>query len=258
MGSYALITGASAGLGAEFARRFARDKKDVVLVARRRERLESLASELVKEHSIRAEVIVGDLEQPDGPKKVFEEAERRGFEIEYLVNNAGFGTSGPFAESDLGREVAEMQVNMRALTQLTRFFLPGMLARKRGKILNIGSTAGFQPGPYMAVYYATKAYVASFSEALAYELRGSGVTVTLSCPGPTDTEFGQVARIEKKKLFNQFGRASAASVADEAYRAMMSGRRRVIHGLMNKLMALVTAFSPRAMVTAVAGSLNRE
>jgi short-subunit dehydrogenase len=256
MASYALITGASAGLGEVFAQKFASDGKNVVLVARRKERLDQIAGELEKIYKVKAEVIVADLEKPDGPQGIFDEAKRRGLEIEYLVNNAGFGTAGPFASNDPGREIAQMQVNMRALTQLCRFFLPAMLDRKRGRILNVGSTAGFQPGPYMAVYYATKAYVVSFTEALHYELQGTGVSVTLSCPGPTATEFGKVAKIEDNKLF-QAAVATPESVVNEAYKAMMKGKRRVVHGLRNRLLAFATLITPQGLLLAIAGRLNR-
>jgi short-subunit dehydrogenase len=258
MSAFALITGASSGLGALFARRFAADGKSVVLVARRKDRLEELAAELRQRHSIRAEVIAADLEDPEAPALIFEEIRKRGLEIEFLVNNAGFGTSGPFVSNDPAKESAQLAVNMRALTMLTRLFLPSLIARKRGRILNVGSTAGFQPGPFMAVYYATKAYVNSFSEALAWELRGTGVTVTLSCPGATNTEFSQVAEVEKSPLFRLSKPASAERVVDQAYRAMLQGRRRIVHGINNKLTLLMSYLSPMAVALRVASFMNRK
>jgi uncharacterized protein len=251
----ALITGASAGLGTEYAKLFARDKHDVVLVARRRDRLEALAQDLGKAHGIKAHPVAADLGAPDGPRRVLDEVRRLGVEIGYLVNNAGFGSTGPFAELELGRELEMVQVNIVALLTLTRELLPGMLARKRGRILNIGSTAGFQPGPFMAVYYASKAFVNSFSEALSYELRGTGVTATVSCPGATATEFSSVAGNDMSRLF-RMGAASAASVAREGYKAMLAGKPAVVHGARNKLGVQLLRVSPRAAVRAVAASLN--
>jgi hypothetical protein len=186
---------------------------------------------------------------------VLEEVRRLGVEVGFLVNNAGFGTTGPFAELDLERELEMVQVNIVALVTLTRRFLPDMIARKRGRILNIGSTAGFQPGPFMAAYYASKAFVNSFTEALAYELRGTGVTATVSCPGATATEFSTVAGTDRSRLF-RMGAASAATVAREGYRAMMAGKPTVVHGAKNKLAVQLLRVSPRAAVRAVAASLN--
>ena len=183
MGKTALITGASSGLGLELARLFARDGHDLVVVARRRDHLEALATRLAAEHGVAARVIAEDLADPVAPRRIFEELQERRIDVEFLVNSAGFGTNGPFAASDLGRELAMVQVNATALMHLTHLFLPGMIARRSGRILNLGSTAGFQPGPGMAIYYATKAFVNSFTEALAYELRGTGVTATVSLSG---------------------------------------------------------------------------
>jgi short-subunit dehydrogenase len=177
-------------------------------------------------------------------------------ELDYLVNNAGFGSVGSFAELPLEGEIAMIDLNVKAVVRLTREILPGMLARGRGRILNLGSTAGFQPGPYMATYYASKAFVNSFSEALAYETRETGVSVTLSCPGPTRTEFGAVSGMDKSRLF-QLGAASATSVAREAYRAMHRGRPMVVHGLLNLLLMQSQRISPRALVRAITAMLNR-
>jgi len=251
----ALITGASAGLGAEYARLFAADKHDLVLVARRRDRLEALARELEAARGVKARVVAADLAAPDGVSRVVEEVRRLGLEIDFLVNNAGFGTSGAFVELDLGRELEMIQVNITALVSLTRAFLPAMCSRRRGRILNVGSTAGFPPGPFMAVYYASKAFVNSFTEALWYELRGTGVTATVSCPGATATEFAKVAGNASSLLF-RLGAASAATVARQGYRAMMKGRPMVIHGLKNKLTVQSLRISPRAVARAVAASFN--
>jgi short-subunit dehydrogenase len=251
----ALVTGASSGLGLELARLFAADGHDVVLVARRKPELEALAARLVAERGVAAHVIPEDLSDAAAPERLVSELGRRGLEIEFLVNNAGFGARAPFAELDLGRQLDMIQVNVAALTSLTRRLLPGMLARRSGRILNLGSTAGFQPGPGMAVYYATKAFVNSFTEALVFELRGTGVTATLSCPGATETEFGQVANSGKSRLF-KMGAMGAAPVAAAAYRAMMSGRGTIIHGARNKVAIHGQRLIPRATTRAIAARLN--
>jgi short-subunit dehydrogenase len=251
----ALITGASAGLGLEYAKLFAADGHDVVLVARRRDRLEALAGQLQQAHGTRAHVVEADLASPGGPGRTLEEVRRLDVPVEFLVNNAGFGTSGAFSAIDLDRELAMVQVNIVALLELTRGLLPGMISRKSGRILNVGSTAGFQPGPFMAAYYASKAFVNSFTEALWYELRGTGVTATVSCPGATATEFATVAGTDKSRLF-RMGAASPATVAREAYRAMLAGKPIVIHGVRNKLGVQLLRVSPRGAIRAVAASLN--
>jgi short-subunit dehydrogenase len=256
MGSVALITGASAGLGVEFARLFARDGHDVVLVARRRDRLDALAADLAASHRIATHVIPSDLGDPAAPHRIHDEVGRLGLEIDYLVNNAGFGTTGAFGEADLRRQVEMVQVNVASLVELTGHFLPGMIARRRGRILNVGSTAGFQPGPFMATYYATKAFVNSFTDALAWELDGTGVTATVSCPGATATEFAGHAGNDTSLLF-KFGAADSAAVAAEAYGAMMAGKRMVVHGMLNKVAAQSVRVSPRSMALALASRLNR-
>ena len=252
----ALITGASAGLGTQFARLFARDGHDTVLVARRRERLDALASELHAAHDVRAHVLPADLGEPGAPARIHDEVGRLGIEVDYLVNNAGFGASGAFAEADLQRQMEMVRVNVAALVELTGLFVPEMIARKRGRILNIGSTAGFQPGPFMATYYATKAFVISFTDALAWELSGTGVTATVSCPGATATEFAGHAGNDTSILF-RLGAADSATVAGEAYRAMMAGKRMVVHGAMNRVAAQSVRLSPRSMALALASWLNR-
>jgi hypothetical protein len=251
----ALVTGASSGLGLELAQLFAADGHDVVLVARRKPDLDALAARLVAERGVQAHVIPEDLAAAAAPERLVAELGRRGLEIEFLVNNAGFGARGPFVELDLARQLDMIQVNVNALTSLTRRLLPGMIARKSGRILNLGSTAGFQPGPGMAVYYATKAFVNSFTEALAFELRGTGVTATLSCPGATATEFGQVADNGRSRLFKA-GAMSAPVVAAAAYRAMMAGKVSLIHGARNKLLIQSQRLAPRATVRAIAARLN--
>jgi short-subunit dehydrogenase len=252
----ALITGASSGLGLELARLFARDGHDLVVVARRRDHLEALATRLAAEHGTAARIIAEDLADPVAPRRIVEELTERRIEIEFLVNSAGFGANGPFATLDLGRQLAMVQVNAAALVHLTHLLLPAMLARRSGRILNLGSTAGFQPGPGMAVYYATKAFVNSFTEALAYELRGTGVTATVSCPGATATEFGKVSGNEESRLFH-LGATSASMVAAHAYRAMMAGKSMALPGWRAKLGLQLLRFGSRKTATGVAARLNQ-
>jgi short-subunit dehydrogenase len=256
MGKTALVTGASSGLGLELARLFARDGHDLVVVARRRDHLETLATRLAAEHGVAARVIAEDLADPVAPRRIFEELQGRRIDVEYLVNNAGFGTHGPFASADLGRELAMVQVNVTALMHLTRLFLPAMIARRSGRILNVGSTAGFQPGPGMANYYATKAFVNSFTEALGYELRGTGVTATVTCPGATNTEFAAVAGTQESRLFH-LGAMSASDVAAHAYRAMMAGKAMSLPGWRAKLGLQMLRLGARGTVRGVTARMNQ-
>jgi uncharacterized protein len=245
-----LITGASAGIGLELARRFAAGGYDLVLVARSGDRLEELAAGLRSRHGVAVRVLARDLSDPRSPEAVCSDLAAAGVAVDVLINNAGFATFGPFAETPLDRELEELQLNVVTLTQLAKRLLPGMLARRRGGILNVASTAAFQPGPLMAVYYATKAYVLSFSEALAEELRGSGVTVTALCPGPTATEFQQRAGMQESKLFSGLLKvADAAAVARAGYDGFRAGKRIVVPGLVNKLGVQSLRVSPRAMAT---------
>lgn len=251
----ALITGASAGLGVQFARFFAKDKISLVLVARREDRLRQLKNELETDFGIKVDIIPLDLTLPNSVSKVVEFLKRYQIEIEYLVNNAGFGQSGSLSDVSLELNLGQIDLNVRSLTELTYQLLPSMIKNKSGRILNLGSTAGDQPGPFMAVYYASKAYVNSFSEALHYELKNTGVTVTLSCPGPVLTEFPRVANIENKKLF-QMNAMSADVVARQAYRAMMRGTRRITHGARNKMGSQISKLIPRSAVIKIVARLN--
>lgn len=250
----ALVTGASAGLGKEFATLFAKDGHDVVLVARSEDRLQALAAELVAAHGVKARVVAADLGTPAGATRVWNECS--GLAVDFLVNNAGFGSSGSFADLDLARELEMVQVNVASLVALTHRFASPMRTRKFGRILNVASTAGFQAGPFMATYYATKAFVISFSEAVAFELAGTGVTVTCHCPGATATEFAGVAGTEKSALF-QRKVATAADVALHAYRAMHAGEILSVHGAMNKLGVQSLRFAPRSVVRGIAAKLNQ-
>lgn len=253
----ALITGASAGIGADLARLFAQDKHDVILVARREDKLQALAAELEGEFKVKAFVIAADLASVDAAHAIFDQVQTLDRHVEFLVNNAGFGTNGAFWDLPLDREVDQVQVNVTSLLQLTRLFLPDMVAAKRGHVLNIASTAGFQGGPYMATYYATKAFVVTFTEAIAAELKGTGVTATAHCPGATYSEFAQTAGTGSTRLFQGAGVATSQDVAKDAYQAMMRGRVIQVHGFMNKVGVFATRFAPRAMTTSIASKLNR-
>ena len=250
----ALITGASSGIGLDLARLFARDQYDLFLVARSEERLREIAAELEREHKITATVIAADLTRPEAPDTII--AATHDAEIDVLVNNAGIGFQGRFDQLDTRRQLDVIQVNLVALTHLTRLVLPRMLTRHSGRILNIGSTAGFQPGPRMAVYYATKAYVLSFSEAIAEELAATGVTVTLLCPGPTSTGFAETADMTKSRLFTVMRPMKSTTVARKGYEAMQRGQRLVIPGWLNKITAQATRITPRKMVVKIAKIIN--
>lgn len=254
----ALVTGASSGIGRELAKLLAREGHDLVLVARRREALEELARELAVKHGVAARVIAKDLTVPDSTAEIFGELERERLSVDILVNNAGLGVHGRFWETDLDRQIEIIQVNVVALTGLTGRFLPGLVARGRGRIVNVASTAAFQPGPYMAVYYATKAYVLSFSEALAEELSDTGVTVTALCPGPTMTEFQAAAGLEDTLLFRGPLVMDAAKVARVGWAGAKRGKRVVIPGLANRFLKETVRFSPRRLVTAAAGRMQKK
>jgi short-subunit dehydrogenase len=244
----ALITGASSGIGLEMARVFADHGHDVVLVARSEGKLQSLAAELEKK-GVRAHVVAADLSAADGPKTVVDIVNQRGIAVDVLVNNAGYGLFGSFLETSLDAELAMIHLNVVALTDLTKRLLPPMVARKSGRILNVASTAAFLPGPLMAVYYATKAYVLSFSEAIANELSGTGVTVTVLAPGPTASGFQAAASLEDSKLVAGKTLATSREVALAAYHGVMSGESLVIPGLVNKMTAQMHRWLPRRMVT---------
>jgi short-subunit dehydrogenase len=245
----ALVTGASSGIGLDLARRFAAEGFDVALVARSEGKLKEVAAALEAEHKVRAHVVVADLAQPKAAEALMATLAARGLDVDVLVNNAGYALYGAFRETDLADELNMIQVNIVALTHLTKLVVPKMIARKEGRILNVASTAAFQPGPLMAVYYATKAYVLSFSEALANELAGSGVTVTALCPGPTKTGFQARAQMEESKLVRGKEIMTSAEVARIGYSGLMKGKTVVIPGVGNKMLAQAVRFLPRNTVT---------
>jgi uncharacterized protein len=248
--SNVLITGASGGIGYELAKLFARDRHSLILVARSSDKLADVMAEL-RQRGVKVDTFALDLAGPTAPKFLFDQLQSAGLTVDILVNNAGFGAFGEFAQMPEEQILGQIQLNIVALTELTRLFLPAMLSRRSGRIMNVASTAGFQPGPLMAVYYATKAYVISFSEAIANEVRSSGVTVTCFCPGPTDTGFAKRAGNDKTRAFKQFGAMSAEKAALDGYRAVMEGRTLAISGLQNWLVAQSTRFAPRKLVTAI-------
>ncbi len=249
--STALITGASSGIGLELARVFAAHGHDLVLVARDKARLEALAGELRSAHGIAVQVMTRDLSQPEAPREIFDQLGKDGTAVTHLVNNAGFDVYGKFAETDPAKELAMIQVNLVSLTLLAKLLLPGMLQRGFGRILNVGSTGSYIPSPLNAVYSATKAYVLSFSLAVAEELRGTGVTVTTLCPGATLTEFQARAGMGQIRLL-RFGALSARRVAESGYRAMRSGRRVAVPGFFNQFQVLTAKLLPGGWMAAMA------
>jgi uncharacterized protein len=242
-----LITGASSGIGLELAKLFAADKSDLVLVARNKAALEKLAEELRRDHGVEVLVEPNDLAVATAPQAIFDHLTAKGTAVDVVVNNAGFGSLGAFADLPAQRQLDMIQVNIMALTHLSRLFLPGMIERGRGGILNVGSTAGFQPGPNMAVYYATKAYVLSFTEALAEELAGTNIKVTCLAPGPTVTGFAAAAHMQDALLF-RLGVMDAKSVASIGYRGFRRGKVLVIPGFRNKLGPFAVRLGPRLVV----------
>lgn len=250
MNKTVLITGASSGIGYELACLFAAEGYDCVLVARTADKLNELATSLHEKHNVKALVIARDLAQLDAADAIYADVRAASVNVDVLVNNAGFGVFGLFAETDPKAELQMLQVNVIALTQLTKLFLAGMLERRQGRILNVASTAAFAVGPLMAVYYASKAYVLSLSEALANELQGTGVTVTALCPGPTRTGLQQRGATGESRLFRRRV-ADARTVALAGYRGLMAGRTVVIPGLGNKLIPFVVRVSPRGVMARV-------
>jgi hypothetical protein len=251
----ALITGASVGIGYELAKVFAENGHDLVLVARDQPRLEQVATELESGGKIKARVLAKDLSHPNASREIFDELMRESVQVDFLLNNAGFGTHGEFSQIELDADLRLLQVNIVALTALTKLFIREMLARGRGRIMNVASTAAFQPGPLMATYYASKAYVLSLSEAVAHEVHGRGVSITALCPGPVNTEFQKRAGIQGSRLFKG-GAMDPRTVALAGYRGMMRGQRIVVPGFSNQLLAKTSRLAPRRLATFIAGKLN--
>jgi len=254
----ALITGASTGIGYELAKLFAKDGHNLVIVARSKDKLEDLASEL-RVSGVSVHVITKDLSLPNSPQEVFEELQKEKIEIDYLVNNAGYGSYGRFTETNLETELNMIQLNMVALTHLTKLFLPTMVKRGEGRIMNVASIAGFLPGPMMAIYYATKAYVLSFTEAIAAEMRGTGITVTALCPGPTKTNFQKRnAAGEMKYVRSTLIRMTASPVARAGYKGMMKGKTIVIPGMLVKMVPFLLRMTPRNLVARMVRKIQEQ
>lgn len=242
----ALITGATHGIGYELAKLFASNGTCVILVARNKERLQNICSNLSSKFNVNTEYIATDLSKPCATDEIMKELTNKNYQVDILVNNAGINVYGNFSETSLKREIDMIQLNLLTVTSLTKLLLPHMLERGYGKILNIGSTGSFVPGPLNAVYCATKAYVLSFSEAIAEELNGTGVTCTVLCPGATKTEFAKRAGMENVRLFKMPGAVMKASeVARIGYKALIKGKRRITSGFSNKILVLSTSFTPR-------------
>lgn len=248
----ALITGASSGIGYDLAKLFAADGYNLVIIARDKEKLIQFASELKEKYGIFVKVIAKDLSKLEAATEIFMELEHdEAICIDVLVNNAGFAVYGPFADTHFTTELDMMRVNMITLVHLTKFFIPLMIKQERGRILNVASTAAFQPGPLMAVYYASKAFVLSFSEALANELRGTGITVTTLCPGPTTSEFQKRAQMEESKLVKGKKIMSSEEVAKIGYEGMKKGKTIVIPGFKNKVLTFLNRLVPRSFAVEV-------
>lgn len=247
MNNTALITGASSGIGKELAYIHAEKGGDLVIIARSGDKLKELKQELESKHKVNVLCITKDLTEPNAPKEVYDEVKQKGIAIEYLINNAGFGGIGKFHEREWGKDLAMINLNIVALTALTRYFLPDMVQRNSGRILNVSSTAGLIPGPLQAVYYATKAYVTSFSNAIAEELHDTNITVTALQPGATETQFGSVSGMDKTEMFKNT--ASAREVAQDGYDGMMKGELDVISGLsfINKIMIGMAPLMPKKL-----------
>ena len=246
--SYTLITGASGGIGHDLAILAAADDKNLVLVARSADKLDQLAKTIRKNNKSEVITIALDLSEEAGVNKLISEITLKDIKIDTLINNAGFADYGDFAKADLAKNLEMIRLNINTLTQLSHYALQRMLKTGRGRILNVASTASFMPGPGMAVYYASKAYVLSFSEALTRELKGTGVSVTTLCPGPTDTNFASVAGLGKSLMHRMIPPATSMQVAKAGYKAMMKGKAIEIPGLVNKLSTMAPRFSPRGMI----------
>lgn len=252
----ALITGASAGLGEAFARELARRGHDLILTARRAERLEEIAGELRATEGVAVHVFASDLARPDAPERLLADVAAAGLTVDTLINNAGCGARGDFAELDGVMQLRMIDLNCRSLVALAHGVLPQMIERRSGAILNLSSTAAFQPGPWMAVYYATKTFVLSFSEALHEEARAHGVRVTALCPGPTRTEFAKRAGMSDMSLFTMLA-GDADKVVRDGLAALDAGRAVRVSGVANALLADATRFTPRFLARKVAGSLQK-
>lgn len=254
----ALITGASGGIGLELAKIHASKGGDLVLVARNKSRLDELKNELEGKYQIKVYSIGKDLSQINSAKEVYEETREQRIQVEYLINNAGFGDYGMFAETDWNKELQMINLNITTLTQFTKLYLQDMLKRGSGRIMNVASTAAFQSGPTMAVYFATKAYVLSFSEAVDNEVSDKGVRIITLCPGATESGFQAAAAMEESNLVKGKQLPSSREVAEYGYKAMLKGKTVAIHGTMNKILAASVRFMPRSLVVKITRKIQNK
>lgn len=252
----ALITGASNGIGLELAKVHASKGGDLVLVARNKSKLDELKAELESKYKVKVYTIGKDLSLSNSAQEVYEETTKQNIQIDYLINNAGFGDFGMFVDSDWSKELQMINLNITTLTQFTKLYLKDMVKRRNGKIMNVASTAAFQPGPIMAVYFATKAYVLSFSEAVDNEVRDKGVTITALCPGATESGFQAAAAMEESNMVKGKKLPTSKDVAVYGYAQMMKGKTVAIHGLMNWILANSVRFTPRSIVVMIARKLQ--
>lgn len=253
---YTLITGASSGIGYELAYEFALNGHNLILVARSIDKLESLKADLEKKFSIRAEVVQLDLSVVGSAEKLYLETKKNNWLVENLVNNAGFGNHGLFINSDIKKITEMIHLNITTLTELTRLFLNDMKKNQKGRILNVASTAAFQPGPLMTVYYATKSYVLSFTEGLYEELKNTGIAITALCPGPTESGFQQAASVQNIPLMTQMKIPTSKDVAAYGYKAFMNGDLIAVHGVLNKFLSTTVGFFPRSIVRKIVMKLQ--
>ncbi len=256
METYALITGASSGIGLELARTFAKNGHNLILIARSYDKLVELKSELQKNYPVDVVIFSADLADIQQCEKIFKDTKESGLEVEYLINNAGFGHHGYFHKTSAEKNLSMIRLNVEALTYLTQLFLPEMLKRKSGYIMNVASTAGFIPGPYMATYFATKNYVVALSLALAVELKPFGIHVIALCPGPTQSNFAQVAEIKGDGVFKK-NIPSSQEVAEFAYKKMMKKRTLAIHGFQNRFTIWLSRWMPRKLLAIMVGKVQK-
>ncbi len=254
----ALVTGASAGIGRELAKEFAKADYNLVLVARTKDKLEQLAQEIKETNDVDILVLQKDLLAKDSPQEIYDDLKEQGIRVDCLVNNAGFGNYGEFAKADIKKEIASIQLNIVALTELTWLFMQDMLELNQAEILNVASTAAFFSGPYMAVYYATKNYVLAFGEALSEELKGTGITISTLCPGPTYSDFQATANMENSKLVKGKKMMTSAEVAKIGFKGLKAKKAIVVPGLMNKIQILAPRFLPRRLMKTILANMQKE
>lgn len=258
MSKTALITGGSGGIGFELAKLHAKNGDNLILVARSKERLEIIKKDLEEEYGIKVDVITKDLSLSGSTEELYNEVKYMKVKVDYLINNAGFGLFGEFSETNWEKELSMINLNIIALTHLTKSFIRDMKLSGGGRIMNVASTAAFQPGPRMAIYYATKAFVLHFTEALAEELDGTNISITAFCPGATDTQFQKESKMEKTKLVSLMSLDDVVTVSKYGFDAMMEGKRIAIPGVIHKISSKSYRFLPRNIITKIVGMIQKE